>query len=415
MKILMVNKFLYPNGGSETYMLKLGEYFTDLGHEIQYFGMLDDRNTVGNTAKSYTSNMEFRSGKKSKFSKITYPFKIIYSIEARKKIKIVLEDFKPDVVHMNNINYQLTPSIIYEIQKCGIPMVQTVHDAQMACPNHRLYIEKTGEICEKCVSGSYINCLKTKCMQGSTVKSLIATIESYYYHIKNTYNMVDRYVCPSKFIAEKIKQSGVNDNRITVMYNFSDPIPELPEKLDIEPYILYFGRLSQEKGISTLISVCRQLQNIKFIFAGTGPLADELKGISNIEFVGFKSGKELQSLIRNAAFSIYPSEWYENCPLSVIESQALGTPVIGSDLGGIKELIDHKQTGFIFKGRNAEKLKCAIVELWENSELRAHMENACFKKKSNTINVYSNQLLALYQNLILDYSLKNKNSKSRYY
>lgn len=400
MKILMVNKFLYPNGGSETYMFKLGKYLSSLGHEVQYFGMSDDRNIVGNSANSYTSNMDFRNGKKKKIFEIKYPFKIIYSNEAKKKIKIVLENFQPDVVHMNNINFQLTPSIIYEIKKHGIPMVQTVHDPQIACPNHRLYVEKTGKICEKCVSGSYINCLKSKCMQGSTVKSLISTIESYYYHIRNTYNLVDMYICPSKFISEIIKKGRVKDSRISVMYNFSDQIPELPEKLDTKPYVLYFGRLSQEKGINTLVSVCKRLPNIKFIFAGIGPLVDELRDISNIEFVGFKKGKDLQILIRNAAFSLYPSEWYENCPLSVIESQALGTPVIGSDLGGTKELIDHEQTGLIFKGGDAEKLKCAIVQLWEDSELRMHMQNACLNKKNNTIDIYSNQLLTLYQSIV---------------
>ena len=400
MKILMVNKFLYPNGGSETYMFKLGEYLTSLGHQVQYFGMADERNIVGNDSNSATSNMNFRGSRKSKLSRFTYPFKVIYSGEARKKIKIVMEDFKPDIVHMNNINYQLTPSIIYEIKSHGIPMVQTVHDSQIACPNHRLYIEKTGTICESCVAGSYIYCLRNKCMQGSVVKSIIAMLESYYYHIRNTYNLVDKYICPSKFIAGIISKGGIEKRRITVMCNFSDKLIEIPPKLENQPYVLYFGRLSQEKGIQTLISVCKQLPDIRFIFAGSGPLEGVVKDISNIEFVGFKKGTELQSLIRNAMFSLCPSECYENCPLSVIESQAFGTPVISSDLGGTRELIEVEQTGLIFKAKDELDLKNSVIRLWKDVELREYMETICINKKNNTIDVYAEQLITLYKSVM---------------
>ncbi len=132
----MVNKFLYPRGGSESYMLKLGRQYEKMGHTVEYFGMYDDANIVGNQAELYTQNMDFHSTALSRF---LYPFKIIYSIEARKKIGKIIDRFKPDIVHMNNINFQLTPSIIYAVKKRGIPLVQTVHDYQMICPNHLLY------------------------------------------------------------------------------------------------------------------------------------------------------------------------------------------------------------------------------------------------------------------------------------
>ncbi|MFL0194652.1 glycosyltransferase family 4 protein [Clostridium sp. WILCCON 0269] len=398
MKILMVNKFLYPNGGSETYMFKLGQYLTSLGHEVQYFGMADEKNIVSNSANSYTSNVDFYNGKK--LSKLTYPFKIIYSREARKKIAVVLDNFKPDIVHMNNINFQLTPSIFYEIKKCDIALVQTVHDSQIACPNHRLYIESKGTICEKCLNGKYTNCLKEKCMQSSSLKSAIMMFESIYYHKRNTYNLVDKYICPSNFIAEKIRQGGVEKDRTTVLYNFSDKIEKTPGKIDSQPYALYFGRLSKEKGILTLISVCKELSKIKFVFAGVGPLTDELEGIDNIEFVGFKNGSELQSLISNAEFSLYPSEWYENCPLSVIESQALGTPVIGSDLGGTRELIETGKTGLIFEGCSKSGLKDAILKLWADRILCKQMKNECLSRKSNTIDIYTEKLMKIYKSVI---------------
>ena len=113
MKILMVNKFLYPNGGSETYIFQLGRELEKMGHEVEYFGMEHKERIVGNRAESYTSNMDFHT---SGIRRLLYPFQIIYSIEARKKLRAVLKDFEPDVVHLNNFNFQLTPSIIYEVE-----------------------------------------------------------------------------------------------------------------------------------------------------------------------------------------------------------------------------------------------------------------------------------------------------------
>ena len=139
MKVLIVNKFLHPNGGSETYIFRIGEMLVRMGHEVEYFGMEHEKRCVGNRKDSYTSNMDFHEGK---LGKLLYPFKIIYSMEARKKIRVVLEDMKPDVVHINNFNFQLTPSILYEIRayekkvKRKIKIVYTAHDSQLVCPNH---------------------------------------------------------------------------------------------------------------------------------------------------------------------------------------------------------------------------------------------------------------------------------------
>ncbi|MDK2829031.1 MAG: hypothetical protein PWP67_1846 [Clostridium butyricum] len=404
MKILMVNKFLYPNGGSEAYMFKLGEYLQARGHKVQYFGMDNENRCVENELNKYVSSMNLRDDKKLK--QITYPLKTIYSFEAKKKIGCIIDKFKPDIVHMNNINYQLTPSIIYEIKKRNIPIVQTVHDVQIVCPNHRLYIEKSRKICEKCLDGKYINCVKEKCVHGSIAKSIIAAIEAYYYHIRNTYNLVDCYICPSRFIQEKIQQGGIEKKRTNVMYNFVDKIDKKTTIRSNKRYVLYFGRLSIEKGIDTLIKVCKELKDIKFIIAGTGPLEESVKNIANVEFVGFLKGESLRELISNASLSLYPSEWYENCPLSVIESQALGTPVLASDLGGTKELIRENKTGKIFRAGDIDHFRNTLKELWNNQKLLDEMSKECFKLKKYTIDSYYNDLIRVYNNLI---SIKEKN------
>ena len=191
MRILMVNKFLYPRGGSESYMLSLGEHLQSLGHQVEYFGMFDEKNTVSNSADLYTQNMDFHSNGLSRF---LYPFKIIYSLEAKRKIIKVIDEFKPDIIHMNNINFQLTPSIIYGAKKRKIPVVQTVHDYQMICPNHLLYNFDKNEPCEKCLKGSHMNCIKNKCIHGSLVKSILGVIETKVYSLFNAYKKVDLFI-----------------------------------------------------------------------------------------------------------------------------------------------------------------------------------------------------------------------------
>ena len=347
MRILMINKFLHPNGGSETYMFKLGDYLKRHGNEVQYFGMEHEGRCVGNAVNAYTSNMDFHNG--SKLSKLTYPVKTIYSFEARKKLRLVLEDLHPDVCHINNFNYQLTPSIILEIvrwrkqreHKCKI--IFTAHDYQLICPNHMCKNPNTGENCEKCLGGHFLNCTKGRCIHGSTVKSVIGTMEGMFWKWSGVYQYMDRIVCCSEFLKTKIKSNPLFAEKTVVMHNFVDKVEwkEIVKK----DYVLYFGRYSKEKGIDTLLRVCRELPDVPFIFAGLGPLEENIRGIPNIRNVGFQKGAALEQLIREARFSVYPSEWFENCPFSVMESQKYGTPVLGANIGGIPELIENGKKG----------------------------------------------------------------------
>lgn len=397
MRILMINKFLYPNGGSETYIFKLGDYLKSQGHEVQYFGMEHKGRCVGNRVNAYTSDMDFHGG--SKLAKLTYPLKTIYSSEARKKLRLVLNDFKPDVCHLNNFNYQLTPSIILEIQKwrkegnkCRI--VFTAHDYQLVCPNHMCNNPNTGENCEKCLGGHFLNCVKGKCIHGSTARSVIGMLEAEFWKRNGAYNYIDTMICCSKFLKTKMDSNPLFAQKTIALHNFVDKV-EWKDTCKKE-YVLYFGRYSKEKGIETLIQVCKQLPDIPFVFAGTGPLESELSGIPNVRNVGFQRGKALEKLIREARFSIYPSEWYENCPFSVMESQMYGTPVLGADIGGIPELIEAGKTGTLFESGNANDLKEKIQTLWSDRALTdQYMEN-CKSIRFDTIEDYYKKLIPIY-------------------
>lgn len=400
MRILIVNKFLYPNGGSETYIFRLGEQFQKMGHEVQYFGMEHEKRIVGNRAESYTSNMDFHSGK---LQKLLYPFKIIYSKEARKKIRKVLEDFKPEVVHLNNFNFQLTPSILYEIDSYAktsgrkIRIIYTAHDSQLVCPNHLMQQYLSKERCTKCIGHSPWNCTKYKCIHGSFVKSLIGSLEAWLYRSLKTYRLIDVVICPSSFLKSKLDTCPELAAKTVVMPNFVEQCAESKgQREKAEPYVVYFGRFSKEKGIETLLQACRELKDIPFVFAGNGPLEDQVEQVENIKSKGFITGEELQKVISNAAFSVFPSECNENCPFSVMESLMYGTPVIGASIGGVPELIREGYNGLLFESGNEKQLKEKIKELWNHRELLDSLQQGCKETRFDTVEEYCMKLLLKY-------------------
>ncbi|WP_029233430.1 glycosyltransferase [Butyrivibrio sp. VCB2006] len=421
MRVLIVNKFLYPNGGSETYIFKLGEELIRRGHEVQYFGMEHEGRCVGNAVNAYTSDMDFHGG--SKLSKLTYPIKTIYSKEAREKIRLVLEDFKPDVVHLNNFNYQLTPSIILEVvkwreeKKKACKIVFTAHDYQLICPNHMMNIPSTGRNCDACVGGKFSNCVKNKCIHGSTAKSVVGAMEATYWKKRGTYKYIDKIICPSEFMKKQMDRNPLFAGKTVAQHNFVEHVGNgdqndssfsasgnrdvvLSDGTKLPPqYVLYFGRYSLEKGIQTMIEACNMLPEIDFVFAGKGDYVEEIRGLQYATEVGFRTGADLDLLIRNAVCTVYPSEWYENNPFSVMESQERLVPVIGADIGGIPELIRNGEDGMLFESRNAEKLADTIKYLWDNPDVAAKFKDNLAKVQNRRKNLaeYTQWIEEIYE------------------
>lgn len=396
----MVNKFLYPRGGSESYMLYLGEHLKKLGHEIEYFGMYDENNTVGNSIGKYTQNMDFHSKGLARF---LYPFKIIYSREAKKKIMQVIDDFKPDIVHMNNINFQLTPSIIYGIKKRGVKLVQTVHDYQMICPNHLLYNFDKNTPCEKCVKGSHINCIKNKCIHNSTVKSILGVIEAKLYSLLKTYKKVDLFVCPSNFLENKLLSAkGYYKGKTKTIHNFIDKEKFSNTDRKEDSYIVFIGRLSKEKGIEYIAKTAKLLGEYTFVIAGSGPDEGMLKGIDNIKLAGFVTGNDLTELMGNAKLLLLPSVCYENCPLSILEAHSMGVPVVTMNSGGMAELVKDGVTGTLVNEPTPECIALKIKETIENEDYYKTIRENCKKERDNILSVesYCDILVGEYEKLI---------------
>ncbi len=396
----MVNKFLYPRGGSESYMLYLGDYLKSLGHEVEYFGMYDKKNTVGNSSGMYTTNMDFHSTGAARF---LYPFKILYSAEAKKKICRVIEEFKPDIVHMNNINFQLTPSIIYGIKKYNIPIVWTVHDYQMVCPNHLLYNFEENSPCQRCLTGSLLNCFFHKCIHSSRIKSLLGVIEAVLYRTLKTYKKVDLFVCPSNFLEKKLfSVSDIYKNKTYTIHNFINKEKFKKSDKPREDYVIFVGRLSKEKGVEKILQVADILKNVKFVVAGSGPDEDILKGKENIELKGFLTGDKLTDTMARAKALLLPSACYENCPLSILEAQCMALPVITMNSGGMAELVNDGVCGTLAESAAAEDIAKAISKTINDDTYYHMLKENCEKEAKNIydIEMYSKLLLEKYTELI---------------
>ncbi len=396
MKVLLVNKFLYPKGGAETYTFNLGQMLEKNGHTVQYFGLDNLKNIVGNNLGIYVTDMDFSKGATKN---VKAPLRIIYSREAKIKITKVLYDFKPDVVHLNNIHFHLTPSIIIAIEKYRrktgnkVKIIYTAHDYQLICPSHGLF-DNDINVCEKCLGGNYMYCLKTKCMKNSRAKSFLATCEAYYWKHSKAYSFIDTIICPSHFLKSKLDLQKRFADKTVAIHNFVDKSHlTVAKKGD---YVLEFGHLSKDKGTLTLLQVAKRMPDVRFMFAGYGAAESEIAKVQNAEYVGFKTGDELNELIAKALCSVYPSEWHENCPFSVIESQILATPVIGSDMGGIPELIEDGKTGFVFRAGNADDLQNKLEILLKTpGMLDAFIEN-CKSVSFETPDTYYKQIIKIY-------------------
>ncbi len=385
----MVNKYLYPVGGAETYMFSLAKILQENGHHIEFFGLKNDGNIVGN---QWNILMQGYTNKK-----IFNPLSLVYSKAAKRKMIKLLELFKPDIVHFNNISFDLTSSVIDACRIRNVPAVMTIHDPQLVCCNHMFYRTNTQEVCTKCLDGNFKHCIKNKCLKNSKLKSYLAYLDSKRTHKNNTYNYLSFFISPSVFLKNKLIEGGYDSTKCKHLCNPIDSsfiTKDIPEKKD---YILYYGRISPEKGVKLLCEAVPD--DINLIIAGVGPQMNDLPKKNNIKLVGFKSGEELKKLIKEAKFTVYPSIWYENCPLSVIESIALGTPVIGTNQGGIPELIKDNITGMLFNSNNTIDLKTKISTLYNHKEYVNFVSN-CINSEKVTIEKYYSEIIKIYKEAI---------------
>lgn len=408
MKVLLINKYYYIKGGSETYFFGLKKMLEDNKNEVMTFSMKDNKNLYSPYEKYFVENIDYDKG--NILTKIKNSLKLIYSFESYNKLCKLLKDFKPDIAHINLIYHQLTPSVFFALKKYKVPIVFTVHDYKIICPNYKLYIKN--HICEKCNNGKYYNCILNKCHKNSILFSMLMTIEAYVHKFLKSYEIPDKIICPSRYIQEKLIKFNINPDKLVQISNFlSEDYQRLanPKMAIKENSILYFGRLSEEKGINTLIEAKKLIDdNVILKIIGEGPLKENLiekvrkEKIKNIQFLGFKTGEDLINEIRKCKCSILPSNCNETFGLTIIESFCLETPVIGSNIGAIPELITENITGYLFEANNVQELAIKINKLMglDKTAYSNMITNCSNRSKDYLADGYYKKLINLYNDVI---------------
>ena len=451
MRILLVNKFFYRKGGSETYLFALAEGLKAQGHEVAFFAMQHPKNEQSYWSKYFVSEKDY-NGDISVFRKVKEAATIAYSFEAKHKFEALLEEFQPDVIHLNLVHRQLTFSILDApyLKKHHVPVVYTAHDYSLICPVYTM-INGKGEICDACIHGDYSHVLKNVCTKGSKAKSMLSYIEAEFLKLHHSYDKIDRIIACSQFMKSKLDEAGYADKTVAMQNFLTDSQMAMGSRVanthkfeDAEagarPYFLFFGRLSKEKGILTLVKAFLQVaglakgnaaargdaQNAQVLpdvwdlhIVGDGPERGTIEQLITsagtqaavrIHLLGYKSGEELQREVGNARFTVLSSEWRENMPYSGLESLAAQTPIIGASVGGIPELVEEGKTGFGFVSGDVNSL---ARSMYKASKLTANvymgMQQKCFLYADGNCrqSAYIKKLVDFYMGVFIK-NAKNK-------
>lgn len=378
MKVMQVNKFWRVRGGSERYVFELSRMLTERGHEVIPFAMQDPANEPSQYSSLFVSPVELSDPYRMPlWKRLATAGRILNSKESENRIATVADMSTPDIAHMHNIYHHLSPSILRPLVDRGVGIVMTIHDYKLVCPALRFY--NKGEVCERCRPYRYLSCVTGRCVHGSRGASALCATEMFFHDLTHAYTgRIDRFIAPSHFVAGKLVTRGFDPEKIVVIPNFVDPSRWQPGP-EGGDYVLFSGRLTQEKGIETLIRAMAGLPDIPLKVAGSGmtesvtrSVARDL-GADNVEFLGFKSEDEVRRLVQGSRFVCVPSEWYENAPMSALESFACGKPVIGSRIGGIPEMVREGETGLLAEAGDVDDLRRQIKRLWDDPGLAVEM------------------------------------------
>lgn len=399
MRILLVNKFHYLRGGSEKYYFELAKLLKSHGHTVAFFSMKNENNIKTGDREYFVDEIDMNTG--SKFEALN----VIYSKKNKALMEKALEEFKPDIVHINNFQRQLSASIIDAVKEKNIPLIMTAHDLNSICPaSIMLY---NGEVCEDCITKGYTSCIKKKCIKNSMLKSVLGYIEKKYYDLHKMFCKVDCIISPSEFNKNQLLKGKLKCNDITVIHNFVNET----EKTDytLGDCAFYFGRLSREKGILNLIEAINNIPGARLIIAGDGPERENIQAYikehkleNRITLLGYLNQNDIRENIRKCRFVTVPSICFENCPYSILETMEIGKPIIGSKIGGIPELVKDDVNGYTYAYDCVDDLTDKLKILFENDEKVNEFSNNSKRlyKENYSAEAYYNKLMTVYNKYI---------------
>ena len=401
LRMLNMGHYYHVKGGSDRCMIELGRMLEADGHTVIPFASQHPKNQESRWSAYFPAGVDTQNANLADVPRF------LYSVEARDNLKRLIHEASPiDIAHLHIYYGQLTASILDPLKEAGIPVVQSLHEYKLTCPVYT-HISQ-GEICEACGGSQFWKALPRRCNQGSLSRTLASVAEAYVSRLLGDVRKVDHFIAVSDFLRRKmIEHEVVAPDDITTVHNFVRPEAFTPSDQQGE-YLLYFGRIAPVKGLRTLIKAAAPLQEVPLYIVGDGPQQTELQrwvednGWSHIHFLGFQSGQRLHDLIRGSITTVLPSEWYENCPMSVLEALALGRPVVGSRIGGIPELIEEHKDGLLFPAGQVEALREKLEWMVDHPVRAVEMGRTGRKKVEDRFGpeTHCTKIKSLYKNIL---------------
>lgn len=404
MRILYCNKYNYPFSGTEVYLFEAMQLMRSRGHETALFSMQDSRGGETPYDRHFVRQIDFKR-KGGVWQKSKQAAHAIYSSEARRKIRAMTRDFRPDVAHVRNIYHHLSPSILWELKAQGVPVLYHVNDFKLLCPTYNMVSQ--GQACERCKGGTFWHAMGRGCYPGFGARMAL-TAEAYAHRWLGTYRKcVDLFVAPSDFVRQKFVEHGWDTRRFEVLPHFQEVSPAPVSSVPENGSILYFGRLSAEKGVSDLLSAMRQLPHLHLVIAGDGPERAMLQqmtaamGLQNVRFPGHVNKTERDRLIAESRFTVMPSHAYETFGKTILESYAVGRAVIASDRGSRRELVRPGEAGLLYRCGDVNELARSIAMLASQPELAERMGQAGRElvRRKYTAEEHYQKLVSVYEDL----------------
>jgi glycosyltransferase involved in cell wall biosynthesis len=410
LKVLMINNFHYLRGGDCRYTFDLASILEEHGHDVVHFAMHHPQNKPSEYSNYFVNHINYdQLSRQKNLKNALRVFKTsFWNLESQRKLSALLDEFKPDIAHLQNILHHITPSIIPILRKSNIPIVHHLHDYNLICPD--VYLLNKGQICEKCFQSRYYRCAINRCKKDSFSASLLAAAQRYYHEIINAFRGVSCYISPSEFAMCKFHEADFFAKKLIVA------VPHFVRCETFEPNrdfgkkvgAVFAGRLIAEKGLITLLKAAEMISDIPITLYGEGPLKSEIKkyvnekGLSNIRMMGWCPQKDLFDAFRRARCVVMPSEWYETAGLSVFEAAAVGTAAVVSNNTAMAEFVEDGRNGLVFEMRNAESLAECIRKSCSNSDVSNSMGQRAIEhvKRVYTADVHYKRIMDIYQKVI---------------
>lgn len=404
MKILHVNKFFDLHGGAEVYLQQLMTAQREQGHEVHVFSTKSEKNVPIPDAKYFVErfSLDQREGVVKDAKKAA---NYLWNQEAKKELTRMLDEVKPDIVHLHNIYHHLSTSILSPIQKRRLPCVQTLHDYKLACPNYRMFTE--GAPCERCKGGKYFNAVKHHCLAEGFLPNVLAALEMGFTKTRQSYERTVRlFLCPSHFMKEKMQDWGEPASKLRYLPNPTSLAPTPAPRGG--GYLLYVGRLSPEKGIEGFLRAAARIPEVSIKLAGRGPQEASLRALvkelslTNVEFLGFRAPSELVQIRREAEAIILPTLSYENASGALLEALSDGIPCLATRIGGNPELVEEGKQGYLVKPGDVDDWERVIKRFFVTpSEERNRMGDAGRAKiqAGRTWEQHVDQMIGIYREI----------------